>query len=122
MSMNTVLVADDSRSVRETLRGILTDAGYSVTETDNGKDAMHLASTQSFDLVLTDVYLPQIDGIDFISRLRARAEYMSTPILAISNNSLQPVKDKARAAGATGWIKRPILEDELRLLLKRFAA
>jgi len=119
MAILTALLADDSLSARKLLREALQHAGFSVTETKDGDDAWQLAVSNNFDLILTDLYLPRLDGIELTSKLRQHPDYARTPILAVSNNKASNKKDAVRKAGASGLIRLPITPDELLTVLKK---
>ncbi|MDH5408796.1 MAG: response regulator [Gammaproteobacteria bacterium] len=119
MKKLTALIADDSLSARTFLRDALQQAGISVTETKNGDEAWLLTRQHQYDLILTDLYLPRLSGIELTSKLRAQTEYASTPILAVSNNKASIKKDAIKNAGASGMIRLPIKIDELHTVLKK---
>lgn len=119
MSTLTALLADDSLSARNLLREALQHAGFTVTETKDGADALKLANSNNYDLILTDLYLPKIDGVELTSKLRQHPNYATTPILAVSNNKASNKKDAIREAGASGLIRLPITKDELLMVLKK---
>lgn len=111
--MKTVLAVDDSRSLRQMVTFILNNAGYLVTEAENGFDGLALAKKQSFDVILTDQNMPQMDGLTFIKSLRALPVYEKTPILMLTTEAGDDIKEKGRAAGATGWLVKPFDPERL---------
>lgn len=119
MTTLTALLADDSLSARKLLREALQYAGIAVTETKDGADAWQLASKNKYDLILTDLYLPKLDGIELTSKLRKHPDYATTPILAVSGNKASNKKDAIREAGASGLIRLPITPEELLSVLKK---
>lgn len=119
MASMTALIADDSRSARDQLTRALSHSGFSVTECDNGDDALRLATSQHFDIVMVDVYLPKLDGIALIKKLRQLADYISTPMLAVANNKANGKKEAMREAGASGLIRLPIKPVDLQAVLKK---
>lgn len=119
MATLTALLADDSLSARNLLREALEHAGIIVTETKDGAEAWQLANENKYDLILTDLYLPKVDGIELTGKLRQHPDYATTPILAVSNNKASNKKDAIREAGASGLIRLPITPDELLSVLKR---
>ena len=92
-----------------TLKG----AGHEVTEAADGQEALDRAREQQFDLVITDVNMPVMDGITFIKNLRGEAEYKFTPMLMLTTESSTDKKSEGKAAGATGWIVKPFNPDQL---------
>jgi two-component system, chemotaxis family, chemotaxis protein CheY len=105
--MIRILAADDSQSMREMVRLSLSGAGFEVTAAANGQEALQLAAGSVFDLVLLDVNMPVIDGIDVIRALRAQAQYRHTPILMLTTENSADRKREGKNAGATGWIIKP---------------
>lgn len=108
MTNLTALVADDSLSARKQLCKALQKAGITVTETKDGEKAWQLATRHRYDLILTDVYLPKIDGIELTGKLRQHPDYAATPILMVANTKVENKKDAIRDAGASGLIRLPI--------------
>ena len=119
MTNLTALLADDSLSARKQLSTALHHAGIAVTETKDGAAAWQLASHAKFDLILTDLYLPKLDGIALTLKLRQHPDYTTTPILAVSSNNASNKKDAIREAGASGLIRLPITSEDLLTVLKK---
>ena len=117
--MKKILAVDDSSSVREMVKFTLQKAGYQVTEALDGRDALAKAGTDRFDLVITDLNMPNLDGIQLISQLRKLAGYSFTPILMLTTESQTEKKDAGRKAGATGWIVKPFNADQLTTVLHK---
>lgn len=109
----TILISDDSISMRKMLKFTLADANYSVIEAENGLRALELAKTRQFDLVITDVNMPFLDGLSLVRELRALPAYQFKPILLLTTETDPEKKKIARAAGATGWIRKPFDPDKL---------
>lgn len=112
--MHSILAVDDSASMRQMVSFTLKSAGYSVTEAVDGQDAWEKAAAKPFDLVLTDQNMPQLDGIGLTKKLRAHPQFKNTPILILTTESSDQMKQLGRAAGATGWLVKPF--DPARLL------
>lgn len=91
----------------------LKTAGHSVVEAVDGVDALKKAKEQKFDCVLTDVNMPQMDGIELIKELRGLTEYQFTPLLMLTTESGVEKKQQGKAAGATGWIVKPFKPEQL---------
>jgi two-component system, chemotaxis family, chemotaxis protein CheY len=108
-----ILAIDDSAAMREILAATLRSAGYEVTVAADGDEGLASASAQAFDLVLTDQYMPKRSGLDVIAALRGQASYAATPIFVLTTEDGVAFKDAARAAGATGWIEKPLDPDTL---------
>jgi two-component system chemotaxis response regulator CheY len=120
--IRNILAIDDSAAMREILAATLTSAGYSVTVVADGDEGLETALAQAFDLVLTDQYMPKRCGLDVIAALRANPAYEATPILVLTTEGGEPFKAAARAAGATGWIEKPLDPDVLIELVGALAA
>jgi two-component system chemotaxis response regulator CheY len=105
--MTRILAVDDSPSMRDMVRIALTGAGFDVTQAADGQQALDLARQSAFDLVLSDVNMPVMDGIALIRALRSEAAYRHTPILMLTTESSVDRKREGKDAGATGWIVKP---------------
>lgn len=117
--MAKILAVDDSTSMRQMVVFTLKGAGHDVTEAGDGMQALQLAKGKQFDLVLTDVNMPRMDGITLIKELRALPNYKFTPILTLTTESGADKKTQGKAAGATGWIVKPFNPDQLLATIKR---
>ncbi len=111
--MANILAVDDSSSMRQMVSFTLKGAGHNVVEAQDGQDALNKAKSQQFDLIVTDVNMPVMDGITFIKNLRAEANYKFTPMLMLTTESAADKKAEGKAAGATGWIVKPFNPDQL---------
>jgi two-component system, chemotaxis family, chemotaxis protein CheY len=110
--MAKILTVDDTVSMREMLGYILKQAGHEVILAADGEEGLARAADSGVDLVISDVWMPQLDGIAFTRRLRQTAEHRHTPILVVTTDQSQEMKAKARAAGATGWMVKPVLPEQ----------
>ena len=108
-----ILVVDDSASIRQLASFALKQAGFETAEAVDGNDALTLAKSQQFDLVLTDRNMPNMDGIELTKSLRADSNYKFTPILMLTTESEGEKKQEGKAAGVTGWIVKPFNPDTL---------
>ena len=117
--MSTILAVDDSASMRQMVSFTLKGAGFDVTEANDGQQALEIAKTRSFDLVLSDVNMPVMDGITLVKNLRTLGDYKFTPILMLTTESAGDKKGEGKAAGATGWIVKPFNPDQLLKTIKR---
>jgi two-component system chemotaxis response regulator CheY len=111
--MHSILAVDDSASMRQMVSFTLKSAGYNVVEAVDGQDAYEKAIGRSFDLVLTDQNMPRMDGISLTKKLRETAQFKSTPILMLTTESSDQMKQAGRAAGATGWLVKPFDPNKL---------
>ncbi|MCU4674425.1 response regulator [Catenovulum sp. 2E275] len=111
--MKKILAVDDSASMRQMVSFTLKKAGFDVTEAKDGVEALEIAKSHQFDLVISDVNMPNMDGITLISHLRGLAEYKFVPLLMLTTESGLEKKSAGKAAGATGWIVKPFNPDQL---------
>jgi two-component system, chemotaxis family, chemotaxis protein CheY len=105
--MHSILAVDDSISMRQMVSYTLKNAGFEVVEAADGEDALEKARLRHFDLVLTDQNMPRLDGIGLTRRLREHPNFKTTPILILTTESSDQMKQAGRAAGATGWLVKP---------------
>jgi len=117
--MATILAVDDSNSMRQMVSFTLKQAGHSVMEAADGVEALELAKKNSFNLVISDVNMPRMDGISLIKQLRMLPSYKFTPLLMLTTESGTDKKQQGKAAGATGWIVKPFNPDQLLATVKR---
>jgi two-component system, chemotaxis family, chemotaxis protein CheY len=115
----TVLAVDDSPSIRQMVSFTLKAAGYSVTEASDGQEGLDKARGAQVNLVLTDQNMPRLDGLSLIKALRAMPQYASTPILMLTTESSDQMKQQGRAAGATGWLVKPFDPNRLLEVVKK---
>jgi two-component system chemotaxis response regulator CheY len=114
-----ILVVDDSTTMRQMVSFTLTDAGHAVTEAPDGTKALAEAKAKKFDLVITDVNMPGMNGLDLVKSLRALEEFKFTPILVLTTEAGQDVKSRGREVGATGWIVKPFSPEVLIQTLRK---
>jgi two-component system, chemotaxis family, chemotaxis protein CheY len=112
MSAN-ILTVDDSASIRMTTKIALTNAGYKVTEAVDGLDGLNKAKSAQFDLIVTDLNMPNMNGLAMIEALRKSPAHTGIPIIFLTTESDAGMKARAKAAGATGWITKPFDADQL---------
>jgi two-component system chemotaxis response regulator CheY len=117
--MKQILTVDDSSSIRQMVSFTLTKAGYQVAEAVDGRDGLAKAGQNKFDLIITDLNMPNMDGIQMITALRKLPSYHFTPILMLTTESQGEKKDEGRKAGATGWIVKPFKADQLIAVLQK---
>ncbi len=102
-----VLTVDDSRTMRDMLRMALSAAGFDVVQAEDGIDGLDALGRCKPDVIVTDINMPRLDGFGFIEGVRASGPHRAVPILVLSTESGADKKQRARAAGATGWIVKP---------------
>ncbi|HEB56848.1 MAG TPA: response regulator [Gammaproteobacteria bacterium] len=111
--MAKILAVDDSASMRQMVSFTLTGSGHDVIEAVDGVDALGKAKAGKFDLVLSDVNMPNMDGITLIKELRMLPAFRFTPILMLTTESAGGKKQEGKSAGATGWIVKPFNPEQL---------
>lgn len=117
----TVLIVDDSASMRQLVSFALRDAGYDVIDAINGKDAMNKLNGTKIEMVITDLNMPEMDGIEFIKQVRNNPGYKFTPIVMLTTESQESKKQEGKQAGASGWIVKPFMPEQLIDIVKKFA-
>ncbi len=118
----TVLTVDDSRTMRDMLMLALKDAGYRVVQAEDGVHGLEVLQAASPDIVITDINMPRMDGFGFIEGMRADPNHKATPVLVLTTESDAAKKQRAREAGATGWIVKPFDPAKLVDAVRRVAA
>jgi two-component system chemotaxis response regulator CheY len=108
-----ILFVDDSESIREIVNFTLENEGYEVLLSDNGKNALAHLNGQDINLIITDLHMPEMNGIDLIKEVRQMSKYQRIPILFLTTESQSEKKMEARDAGATGWIIKPFVPTKL---------
>ena len=116
----TVLIVDDSVSMRQMVSFTLTGAGYEVVEAGDGKEAVDkLNGGAKPNLVITDLNMPNMDGIALIKAVRGMAAHKFTPILMLTTESSDDKKKEGQSAGATGWIVKPFNPEQMLATIKK---
>ncbi len=109
----TILIVDDSQSMRQLIKMTLTGAGHQVIEACDGRDALTKLTGQKINLIISDVNMPNLDGIGLVKAVKARNEYRFTPIIMLTTESEQSKKAEGQAAGARAWIVKPFQPQNL---------
>ena len=109
----TILIVDDSESIREVVSFTLDNAGYEVIVAVDGQDALKHFDGKNIDLLLTDLHMPVMNGIELIKEVRKIEAYARIPILFLTTESQRDKKVEAKDAGATGWIIKPFVPTKL---------
>jgi two-component system, chemotaxis family, chemotaxis protein CheY len=115
----TVLVVDDSTSMRQMVTFTLQSAGFDTIEGGNGVEALANSQDKAIDLVITDLNMPEMDGITLIKELRAKPNFKFTPILLLTTESQDAKKQEGKAAGATGWMVKPFNPEQLMTIVNK---
>ena len=114
-----IMTVDDSASVRQMVSFTLQKAGYEVITAIDGNDALSKLNGATINLVITDLNMPNLDGIGLIRQLRANARYKFIPIVMLTTESQMEKKQAGKAAGATGWIVKPFQPEQLVAVVKK---
>lgn len=117
--MSKVLIVDDMASMRKMVSFTLESVGHEVMQACDGDEALEIANNNSFDLVVTDVNMPNMDGLTLVRELRGLSNFKFTPILLLTTEAGKEKKMEGKAAGATGWLVKPFDPDKLLLTIKR---
>jgi len=105
--MTQILVVDDSNIMRLLVSHNLAEPGRELVEASNGVEALELAKSTHFDLIVTDVHMPEMNGIELIAKLRALENHHATPIVVLTTESNSELKSSAKKAGANAWLEKP---------------
>lgn len=109
----TILIVDDSASIRQLVGIALRGEGYDVIEAADGKDALSKMTGQKINLIISDVNMPNMDGITFLKEVKASAGYKFTPVIMLTTESGQDKMQEGRAAGAKAWLVKPFQPPQL---------
>jgi two-component system chemotaxis response regulator CheY len=109
----SVLLVDDSSTVRSQVRGVLEERGVTVTEAENGSEGLWRTREQQFDLIVVDVHMPVMDGLTMIQEVRKLPSYEKTPIFVLTTDASTIRAERGKQAGATAWTLKPVKPDLL---------
>lgn len=115
----TIMAVDDSASIRQMVNFTLKDAGYDVIEAMDGKDALNKLNGTSIHMLISDVNMPNMDGIELVRQLRAIPDYRFIPIIMLTTESQDAKKQEGKQVGATGWIVKPFKPEQLTAVVKK---
>ncbi len=107
------LIVDDSATMRDMVSYTLSNAGFEVLEANDGQAALSVLDTERVNIIITDINMPVLDGIGLITKVRQHPVHVATPILCLTTEQSSDFKNKAKSAGATGWIEKPFNPDRL---------
>ena len=108
-----VLIVDDSRSMRWMVNFTLDENGYEVTEAENGKDGLDKLRSAQPELIITDINMPEMGGIEYIKQVRGLGDYKFVPIIVLTTESEEGKQAEGEKAGATAWIIKPFTPEKL---------
>jgi len=118
----TVLIVDDSATMRAMVADVLRGGGYDVVAAIHGADALQKVAGRGVQAVITDFNMPVMGGLELIEKLRAKPEFRFTPILVLTTETEDSMKNRGKAAGATGWVTKPFDPARLIQVVNRLAA
>jgi len=118
--MKKVLIVDDDFLIRQLLSLILRSAGYSVLEAENGRDALEKLSSDSIDTVITDLRMPQMDGIELTRAIRMNPAYEDVPVIMLTSDFRGYKEIEGDQAGVTDWISKPFIPQQLIQTISKF--
>lgn len=114
-----VLTVDDSRTILAMLHHTLSSAGFEVLQAEDGQKGLDVLENEAVDIVITDINMPVMDGIEFIKNVRSTGSHQSLPILILTTETSQDKRDLGRDAGGTGWIVKPFDPEKLISVIRR---
>jgi two-component system chemotaxis response regulator CheY len=118
----TVMIVDDSASLRQVVGIALKGAGYEVVEACDGKDALAKLNGDKIHLIISDVNMPNMDGITFVKELKKLANYKFTPVIMLTTESQEGKKAEGQAAGAKAWVVKPFQPDQMLAAVSKLIA
>jgi two-component system chemotaxis response regulator CheY len=118
----SILTVDDSASIRTAIKIALGGEGYAVSEAQDGQEGLNRADAGDFQLIITDLNMPVMDGLTMIRQMRAKPKHAGVPIIFLTTESDAEIKAQAKAAGATGWLTKPFNPDQLITVVKKVLA
>lgn len=115
----TIMIVDDSASMRQMVSFTLKDAGYGVIEAFDGKDALAKINSTPIHMLISDVNMPNMNGPEMVRQVRANPAYRFIPIIMLTTESHDSKKQEGKSAGATGWIVKPFKQEQLLAVVKK---
>lgn len=111
--MAIILTVDDSKVIRDLVEAVLVENGHEVVTASDGVEGLDATRKQQFDMILSDINMPNMTGISMVSKVRRLPDYEYIPIIMLTTESSNFKKDKAKRMGATGWLQKPFDPDRL---------
>ena len=118
--MPTILVVDDAKTMRDTLRDLLAPHGFDIYEADNGESGLDMLGKQAIDLVISDLNMPGMDGIETLQRLRALPGCASLPVIAMTADATEAHRKRYLAAGMNGYLAKPLTPEAVAEMLRLY--
>lgn len=114
-----IMTADDSASIRQMVSFTLKESGYEVVEAVDGRDALQKIRSRNVDMLITDLNMPNLDGISLIREVRTIPTCRFIPIVMLTTESQETMKQEGKQAGATGWIVKPFKPEQLLAVVRK---
>jgi len=115
----TIMIVDDSSSIRQVVGMALKGEGFEVLEAVDGQDALNKLTGQKIHLVISDVNMPNMDGITFVSEMKKKQEYKFTPVIMLTTEGSDDKKQAGKAAGAKAWVVKPFKADQMLMAVNK---
>ncbi|MFB2654482.1 response regulator [Shewanella seohaensis] len=109
----TILIVDDSISIRQVVGMTLRGAGFDVIEAVDGRDALSRCDGRKLNLIISDVNMPVMDGLTFVTELKQRSAYRFTPVIMLTTEGAEDKKAAGKAAGAKAWVVKPFRAEQM---------
>lgn len=113
------MIVDDSTSVRQMVSFTIKNAGYGVIEASDGQDALNKLGSAEIHMIITDLNMPNLDGIGLIRNVRTKPSFKFVPIIMLTTESQESKKQEGKSAGATGWIVKPFRPEQLTAVVRK---
>ena len=117
----TILIVDDSRTIRQQVGFTLTKEGFAVVEAEDGQDGLNKLQAQEVHLIISDVNMPNMNGLDMVEAIRQIEQYKFIPIIMLTTESSGDKVERAKKAGASGWLVKPFNPEQLVGAVKKLA-
>ena len=118
-NLKKVIVVDDVQHIRELLSLILKSEGFDVIESVNGKDALRKLHGSGIDIVITDLNMPEMNGFEFVKKLRSSSDFHSTPVIMVTSENHVSIRRKAKQLGVNEWLMKPLIPSDLMNAVRR---
>jgi len=109
----TILIVDDSASLRQVVAIALKGAGYDVLEAGDGKEGLAKLDGSKINLIISDVNMPNMDGIEMVKEIKTMANYKFTPIIMLTTEAGADMKEQGKSAGVKAWVVKPFKPDQM---------
>ncbi len=120
--MKTIMTVDDSASVRMMVNFTLSELGFEIVEAENGLEALNKMDHKPIHMLITDINMPELDGINLVRKVREHPSYRFIPIIILTTESQEEKKKEGKQAGATGWIVKPFKPEQLVAVVRKVLA